>query len=148
MSENRGQGAAEGQGRSPPGEPPPHLVDVRDHVSGGAPVHADLCSQGLTFLREDTHLGRADQQGHHAEPLLFQWVEEHHIPVGGRWAHPGGHCSQLAEAETAARPKIPQRLVGVGVGGCREWLGLRAWPGSAHLGEESSRITVRSGKAS
>lgn len=136
------------QGWGPPAEPPAYLVDVGDHVSGRAPVGADLHSQGLTLLRKDTHPGRADQQGHHAEPLLFQRVEQHNIPVGRRWAHPRGHCSRLVEAGTAAR------FCGgsAGWGGRRlrakEQLCLCIRPGPAHLGEESSWITVRSGRAS
>lgn len=57
-----------------------HLVDVRDHVSGRAPACADLHSQGLALLREDTDQRRADEQGHHAEPLLIQRVEQYHVP--------------------------------------------------------------------
>lgn len=44
-------------------------------------MRADLHSQGLTLLCKDPHPGRADQKGHHAEPLLLQWVEQHHVPV-------------------------------------------------------------------
>lgn len=64
-----------GRGPGSPDEPTPHLVDIRDHLGGRAPVCADLHGQGLTLLRKDAHTGRVDQQGHHAEPLLFQRVE-------------------------------------------------------------------------
>lgn len=90
-------GGAKDQQRGPwagPHVPSPHLIDARDHVGGRAPVRADLHGQGLTFLRKARAPGvSSPAQGHHAEPLLLQWVEQHHIPVSRRQVASGGPCS-------------------------------------------------------
>lgn len=135
--------STEGWG-SPPG-PPPYLVDVRDHVSGRAPVCADLHGQGLTLLRKDTHPGRADQQGHHTEPLLFQRVEQHHVPAGrGRLTQAG--FSWATEAETEAKSIWAGEGGGETVSGARVASPLcLAWSGSPGRGIQLDYCALRQG---
>lgn len=61
----------------------PYLVDVRHHVSGGAPVRTELGRQGLPLLGEHTHMRGVHQHRQDTQALLLQWVEHHQEPAGG-----------------------------------------------------------------
>ena len=73
-----------------------HLEDLCTHLSGGAPLTAELYGEGLSVLGENAHTDRVDQNGDHTQPLLLHRVEQDHVPAVAR----EGETSDSASKQT------------------------------------------------